>query len=386
MYSTDYLEESPTSSFSSSPMAQADDYGLGFVWNTHYQQALNLRGLDAGGYCEDQWQPTYQAWDRSQARSYMHETHETQHVPEMTDACDLPLHAPIPVSGHSSILFTDIESSNWSASSPTSNHSFSSPIRNTIAAADVHAPRAIIAPPQIHEPRPMSPTAPPQPMHTFMNTFSVRAPVQTTFPTPCELLNEINGGGSNSNGASPESTSDSSPMETSGSSSRRHDAALTRFSSPEPEVITSHEKKRQYLECLEHYVQYLHDQINRIGVQAVPIERVSTYRGLSSRSIRTLLVHMETSTAKLKDKTHAEEQRFITLRDAYLRQEGSPTDPYIAASVETGEYYSNSAHPHNHPSTSAAGSYRHNERFNGLDLSHSSHSSVSNVLSHYNTL
>lgn len=282
-------------------MAQADDYGLGFVWNTHYQQALNLRGLDAGGYCEDQWQPTYQAWDRSQARSYMH---ETQHVPEMTDACDLPLHAPIPVSGHSSILFTDIESSNWSASSPTSNHSFSSPIRNTIAAADVHAPRAIIAPPQIHEPRPMSPTAPPQPMHTFMNTFSVRAPVQTTFPTPCELLNEINGGGSNSNGASPESTSDSSPMETSGSSSRRHDAALTRFSSPEPsvvlspsfsllticlyfsEVITSHEKKRQYLECLEHYVQYLHDQINRIGVQAVPIERVSTYRGLSSRSIR----------------------------------------------------------------------------------------------------
>lgn len=191
-----------------------------------------MRDPDASAYYEDQWKSTYQAWDRFQARSYT--MHETQYVPEITDARDLPLHAPIPVSGHSSILFTDIESPNWSASSPTSSQSFPSPIRSAIAAADVHEPRMVMALPQIQEPRLVSETASPQPMHTFMNTFSVRAPVQTTFPTPCELLSELNGGGSNSNGASPESTSDSSPIEASSSSSRRHDASLTRFSSPEP--------------------------------------------------------------------------------------------------------------------------------------------------------
>lgn len=55
------------------------------------------------------------------------------------------------------------------------------------------------------------------------------------------------------------------------------------------DTISSHEKKRHYLECLEHYVVYLHDQLKLIGAQPVALERVPNYRGLSSRSIRVCI-------------------------------------------------------------------------------------------------
>ncbi len=52
------------------------------------------------------------------------------------------------------------------------------------------------------------------------------------------------------------------------------------------ETISSHEKKRHYLECLEHYVLYLHQQLKLVGAEPVPLERVQQYRGLSNRSMR----------------------------------------------------------------------------------------------------
>jgi hypothetical protein len=56
------------------------------------------------------------------------------------------------------------------------------------------------------------------------------------------------------------------------------------------DTISSHDKKRYYLECLEQYITYLHEQLRLVGHEPVPLERVSTYRGLTSRSIRVLLV------------------------------------------------------------------------------------------------
>lgn len=52
------------------------------------------------------------------------------------------------------------------------------------------------------------------------------------------------------------------------------------------DTISSHEKKRHYLECVEQYVMYLHQQLQLVGSEPVKLERVSNYRGLSSRSIR----------------------------------------------------------------------------------------------------
>ncbi|KAJ3985669.1 hypothetical protein F5890DRAFT_1508786 [Lentinula detonsa] len=345
-----YLE-SPTSSESSYSNtlqnytmfpATNPDYGLG--WASHYQQVLNQRDLgnDCHHSCEPQQPTQSQAptdWDHgNQSYSYSQDASA-----QYQDCRNLPLHAPVPLPGPSPILFTSIESANYPPQPPDPTRPFSSQTCHTTTAPDAHQQRPI-----------SESTAPPH-MHTFMNTFSVRPPVQQTFPTPCELLSEL-GIGSDSNDASPGSMSDSSSVATPGpsniadTSSRKRDLKIPNLRPPEPEAITSHEKKRQYLECLEQYVLYLHEQLRLIGAQPRPIERFSSYRGLSSRSIRTMLVHMENSTAKLNAKTQTEEQRFLALRDAYLRQEGgSLSDPYVAASVETGEYYSNNARFHTRP-------------------------------------
>lgn len=74
------------------------------------------------------------------------------------------------------------------------------------------------------------------------------------------------------------------------------------------DTISSHEKKRHYLECLEQYVLYLHEQLRLVQAAPLPLERVSTYRGLSSRSIRTLLVHMQNTNKTLHEGTLLEEQ------------------------------------------------------------------------------
>lgn len=57
------------------------------------------------------------------------------------------------------------------------------------------------------------------------------------------------------------------------------------------DTITSHDKKRSYLECLEQYVQWLHEQIRLVGREPLPLERVQQYRGPSSRSIRVRFEH-----------------------------------------------------------------------------------------------
>ncbi|KIL70767.1 hypothetical protein M378DRAFT_155704 [Amanita muscaria Koide BX008] len=55
---------------------------------------------------------------------------------------------------------------------------------------------------------------------------------------------------------------------------------------PARESISSHEKKRQYLECLEYYVMFLQQQLSLVGAEPVLLERVPQYRGLNNRSIR----------------------------------------------------------------------------------------------------
>ena len=62
------------------------------------------------------------------------------------------------------------------------------------------------------------------------------------------------------------------------------------------DTISSHDKKRYYLECLEQYITYLHEQLRLVGHEPVALERVSTYRGLTSRSIRVFLVTVEVAT------------------------------------------------------------------------------------------
>lgn len=67
------------------------------------------------------------------------------------------------------------------------------------------------------------------------------------------------------------------------------------------DTISSHDKKRYYLECLEQYITFLHEQLRLVGHEPVALERVSTYRGLTSRSIRVFSVTLKAVVAYLID-------------------------------------------------------------------------------------
>ncbi|KAI0257550.1 hypothetical protein BJV78DRAFT_1278053 [Lactifluus subvellereus] len=90
------------------------------------------------------------------------------------------------------------------------------------------------------------------------------------------------------------------------------------FSPTDPDTISSHDKKRYYLECLEQYITYLHEQLRLVGHEPIALERVSTYRGLTSRSIRTMLVNTQNVLRKTHEETIEEEKNFLELRDQVL--------------------------------------------------------------------
>ena len=52
------------------------------------------------------------------------------------------------------------------------------------------------------------------------------------------------------------------------------------------DTISSHDKKRHYLESLEQYIVYLHEQFSLLQQEHPPLQQVAQYKGLSSRSIR----------------------------------------------------------------------------------------------------
>lgn len=78
---------------------------------------------------------------------------------------------------------------------------------------------------------------------------------------------------------------------------------------------------------MEHYVLYLHEQLRLVHTPPLALERLSSYRGLSSRSMRTLLVHMQNVNKNLHQSILAEEQvvrtRSISLLDWPLTRMGS---------------------------------------------------------------
>ncbi|KAG2023414.1 hypothetical protein CC2G_001071 [Coprinopsis cinerea AmutBmut pab1-1] len=160
-----------------------------------------------------------------------------------------------------------------------------------------------------------------------------------TFPTPSELLVELStkndlalsapGYPSKSPSLEPPQSADDAKSEASRGKARRRvtSHSIGQATTSDPETISSHEKKRHYLECLEQYVMYLHQQLELLNVSPVPLKRVQSYGGLKSRSIRTLLVHMEKTSRGLASKTKAEEDRFAQLREEVMSRNFSNEHP-----------------------------------------------------------
>ncbi|KAJ3564154.1 hypothetical protein NP233_g8476 [Leucocoprinus birnbaumii] len=96
-------------------------------------------------------------------------------------------------------------------------------------------------------------------------------------------------------------------------------AGLDNSTSPDERTsatITAHEKRRQYLECLEQYVLFLHQHCEQNGIQPGPIERIAYYRGLNNNSMQMLLVHALQNAEQMRERLHREEQRFELLSKA----------------------------------------------------------------------
>lgn len=125
-------------------------------------------------------------------------------------------------------------------------------------------------------------------------------PAQNTFPTPSELLNELT---QREQGTLPDARRAKrrkTPLSDSTSAGYAPTDPYVPYLDFESylkthllvdisDTLSSHDKKRHYLDCVEQYIQYLHHQIRLVGVEPVPIERVSSGRGLTSRSIRVRL-------------------------------------------------------------------------------------------------
>ncbi|KIJ96308.1 hypothetical protein K443DRAFT_10709 [Laccaria amethystina LaAM-08-1] len=56
---------------------------------------------------------------------------------------------------------------------------------------------------------------------------------------------------------------------------RRATAKSVGFIPTDPDTISSHEKKRHYVECLEQYITYLHEQFEVLGAVSAMLTRVS---------------------------------------------------------------------------------------------------------------
>ncbi|KAG5654084.1 hypothetical protein H0H81_007498 [Sphagnurus paluster] len=225
----------------------------------------------------------------------------------ITHCPELPLYAPAPVPGQPSPLLF----------SGTDHYYNGSPIQIPLSANQFSYP--LDGPP---------PT--PTTHHVTQNNHQYIYPgrPQATFPTPSEMLSELVGGAQ-----APSTAADvvvdgkSEPVR---KTRRRNMAQNIGFMPTDPcaanlaparvpesqlvdsrsDPISSHEKKRHYLECLEYYVLYLHEQLRLVGANTIPLQRVHQVgRGMSSRSIRTLLVHMESVNRGLSQQMLAEEQR-----------------------------------------------------------------------------
>ncbi|KAH8108947.1 hypothetical protein DFH11DRAFT_1818351, partial [Phellopilus nigrolimitatus] len=113
-------------------------------------------------------------------------------------------------------------------------------------------------------------------------------PPQNTFPTPPELLIEL---------AALDRDSQRTQRGVRHRKWHQHLVAKNLGYTPtDPDTISSHDKKRYYLDCLEYYVRYIRNQLH-LSPSSVSLQ--SSGRGLKSRSIRTIIVHLQIRLSKL---------------------------------------------------------------------------------------
>ncbi|KAJ7181729.1 hypothetical protein C8R43DRAFT_278621 [Mycena crocata] len=223
----------------------------------------------------------------------------SMHFPE------LPLHAPVPLPEQASLpLLSDPSPDNEAIARDQCYDQYISPAFDFDAILNLTE----------HLPDPF-------PNTEYCREFFV--PELASIPVPD--MKEFSG----SSGSSPSSTGSSPSQRQSRPRPRQSPPRRSRpsrvpsprasgFIPSDPDELSAHQKNRLYVECLEHYVQYLHQLFASIYVQPLPLERRVANRGLTSRSMRTILLHLGKSADLIHLRTLQEEKKSRDLNNALL--------------------------------------------------------------------
>ncbi|KAJ3531497.1 hypothetical protein NM688_g7567 [Phlebia brevispora] len=269
-----------------------------------------------------------------------------QIYPEVSEPA-VQIHAPIPISAYSTLLpaIQDNNPTPQPAPGATAGHASSSQV-----------PRITVIDATPEDVKPYNPV-----------DYYANVP-QTTFPTPCELLisTQTHTGSTSfppqnvSADIPPEQqpSTPSTPFSPSPSGDFEHEpstpvpempgqaspqsvkkpenqrkayfrsvAGNVGFQLTDPDSISSHDKKRYYLECMEKYVRYLEERVSLAGVEPLPMKRVHlAHGGLDIRSIRTMFVYMQSKCRSRRQDVLTEERLYLELERQVLELEKS-TEP-----------------------------------------------------------
>ncbi|CAL1695396.1 unnamed protein product [Somion occarium] len=247
------------------------------------------------------------------------------------------IHAPVPLSAYSTLIPPPLSDSGSEAAS-------------RFSAEPATPEQRIIREPTCSPVQPTHSEERANPLDRFIN-----AP-QVTFQTPCDLLSDLavraqerssmQAGPSSSLHVSsgdatptakpkapkpPKCDADRKPVENQRKVYFRNTSDNVGFHLTDPDSITSHDKKRHHLESLERYILWLHDQLRIVNQEPASMERVKSSKGLSSRSIRTLLLHMQEQIRTLHGTVEEEEQNYVALQELIITHK-------IPVTFEGGEF------------------------------------------------
>ncbi|KAK0506136.1 hypothetical protein EDD18DRAFT_1097517 [Armillaria luteobubalina] len=239
-------------------------------------------------------------------------------IPDVALPTDVPLHAPVPLPRQSSLLYPDAQTGSYPIhDAPTQpGPLFGYPSQPLVSPV---SPLESFPEPSNSKPVPLQPlvpleTPPFEPFVNFYNTNPCDLPL-LTFPTPSELLND-------QPSAVPDAhDSGSDKADTARRARSRAMAKSVGFTPTDPDSISSHEKKRHYLECLERYVIYLHEQL-KPHWDSTRCSGTSFQLSRSQQPFYTdAACAYEKYDAKSQPPTH--DGGFLSLRDALIKQEAT---------------------------------------------------------------
>ncbi|KAF9650487.1 hypothetical protein BDM02DRAFT_3127646 [Thelephora ganbajun] len=90
-------------------------------------------------------------------------------------------------------------------------------------------------------------------------------------------------------------------------------ASVLPFRATDPDEMSSHDKRRSYVGTLEEYVVWLEKEMKFFGNDPIAMKKVAKHKGMTCRSLRTMLAHFQDEAHKLHEQVQAQEKEIQAL-------------------------------------------------------------------------